>query len=98
MNSLFNIGNLILLLILLIIFLVHYDYYCPDHDRFSKILIIASFLIFIIIFVKHIIYVRKNEDKHAKDYLKYINYKINPNNMAIRLWIHLLMHPIFHMV
>lgn len=97
MHSLVNLGNIILVFILLLLFYVHYQYYSINTNKFIKIMIILSFLIFAIIFAEHIIYVDKNEKKNVEEYMKYVTYNVNPANMAIRLWAQLLMHPIFHL-
>lgn len=97
MYSLVNLGNIILLVILLLIFYSHYQYYSIVTHKFAKIIVILSFLIFVIIFSQHMIYVKKNEDKHAENYLKFINSKININNMAVKLVMDISLHPIFHL-
>ena len=91
-----SIGNIILLIVLFLIFYVHFEYFTDSTSRLVKIMLALSFLIFVMIFVEHMIYVRKNEEKNAEEYVKYVEYTVNPNNMAIRLWAQLLMHPIFH--
>ncbi len=96
MHSLVNLGNILLLIILLLIFYAHLQGFGNHSNKFIKVMIILSFLIFVVIFVEHIIYVSKNEKKNTEQYMKYIDYSVNPNNMAIRLWTQLLAHPIFH--
>lgn len=92
----FDLGNALLLFILLLIGYVHHQSFLYANNRYLKTLIILSFLLFIIIFAEHIIDVHQNEEKYKNDYLKYIDYHINPNNNAIKFWLKLLMHPIFH--
>ena len=57
------LGDGILLLILALVFYGHYSWFHDKKDKWSRFIIIASLLIFVIIFIDHIVYVKTKHNK-----------------------------------
>jgi hypothetical protein len=84
---------------------MHCQWLIESQGRWMKIFIVLSFVVFLIIFMEHIMHCFiKNNNKKYKT-MSYENLKklqsngiINTNNQAVRLLINIMNHPIFHIM
>ena len=79
-----------------IIFGMHYDIYLEKRGFCNKFLVIMSYIIFMLIYLEHLYYIRtKNHYIDKDDDLKHIKMIIS-NNSALRLANNISKHPCFY--
>ncbi len=91
---------ILLLLMLWTIFIMHKMWYIDNKISLNKIIIITSFVLFILIIVEHIMYIEQHEDiknmeENFEQTIKFAESKFNPDNHAVRLVMRILQHPVF---
>ncbi|AEX61893.1 hypothetical protein [Megavirus chiliensis] len=92
-----NIGYAMLGIMLIIILYIHYALYCDQTNRTKEILLFISALTFMIIFLNHLVRIKKREKNGYLDRVYQVKYSgvINWNNNAIDLFIEIMKNPIF---
>nr|WBF70580.1 hypothetical protein [Megavirus caiporensis] len=92
-----NIGYAMLGIMLIIILYIHYALYCNQTNRTKEILLFISALTFMIIFLNHLIRIKRREKNSYLNRINQIKYSgiINWNNNAVDLFIEIMKNPIF---
>lgn len=98
-----NIQLVLLTMMITIIWATHVNIYRNQNTRFMKIMVIMSFILFVIIFAEHYIYAKKKSQ--AKDKQTILTKQdlerlksddiFKSDNVAIPLLNRLMSHPIF---
>ena len=105
-NWISDIGNILLTGMLFIILCIHLQWGKSQTNRINKVLVILSFLLFVMIFAEQIYYSRKKEELREKEPYELTEKQIirfktnsifNQDNNASRLISKIMNHPIFYM-
>lgn len=95
-----NIQTLLLLSMISIIWLAHVNWLREPSGKFFKLIIMGSFILFVLIFIEHYYYASKvvvKQELTEKDLKRFANDDIfSRDNMASKLVHRLLCHPIFY--
>lgn len=98
-----DIQIVLLIMMVMIIWAAHVNIYQNQDTRFMKIMVIMSFILFLIIFIEHYIYAKKKSQ--AKDKQTVLTKQdldrlgsddiFKSDNVAVPLFNRLMSHPIF---
>lgn len=99
-----NFGNIVIFIILVFITLSHTELIYNNSSRLCILLLLMSYLIFLLIIAEHLWHVEQKSkeeiilDEETLNKMEK-NYKgINMENASVRLFFHLIEHPIFQIL